>query len=83
MTVSPTIHLNGDTQETLANSYCEQRAAIVHTIEILLRNTPNGRNYYPQGEGATQQAIKEHYDRVQKLDDIKKELDTILEEVCK
>jgi hypothetical protein len=42
---------------------------------------PNARDYYPQGDDAFQQAVREHNARVRRLREVSDELYTIVEAV--
>lgn len=75
----PTIHLNGSSRADLMEQLYDQMKAIRTAIEVMLRTGPNGRDYYPQGPDAIKQAIKEHYDRTEKLHQVLRELETIAE----
>jgi hypothetical protein len=48
----------------------------------MIENGPNGRDYYPAGDQAFPQAIKEHYDRIEKLHAVKAEIDQIAEHIA-
>ena len=55
----PTIHLNGTGKTTLRDEYAAAYHAIDKAIEALASTTLNGRDYYPQPEGAYYQARSE------------------------
>lgn len=71
---TPTIHLNGDSAETLVKGYTEAYRAVQAAIDALQKTAPNGRNYYPQGAQALDKAQIEHYMRVNRLEEMANEL---------
>lgn len=72
----PTIHLNGTSRGELERQLADVGVAARNFIEALGEAAPNGRDYYPQGNDAIKEAIKEHCNRV---DLVKKVLDEITE----
>jgi hypothetical protein len=59
MATFPTIHLNGTGKTDLRDEYAAALDAIDKAIDALAAATLNGRDYYPQVEGAYQQARSE------------------------
>jgi hypothetical protein len=59
MATIPTIHLNGTGFTTLRDEYAAAYDAIDKAINALADATLNGRDYYPQPEGAYYQARSE------------------------
>ena len=80
--IFPTIHLNGTSKQQLLDDYCDVSHALNAAIEKMIENGPNGRDYYPAGDQAFPQAIKEHYDRIEKLHAVKAEIDQIAEHIA-
>lgn len=74
MMMVPTIHLNGTPHERLMEQVSAAREALRATVEALSEMTPNGRDYYPQGEGAFDKAAREHAARIQKISAVDAEL---------
>lgn len=74
----PTVHLNGTSKEGLVKPLAEAYDAIDLAYDALKRTAPNGRDYYPQGDGALVQAGAEHMDRLRRLDAIKEELQQLI-----
>ncbi len=74
----PTIHLNGDSRETLIEGYCNASNAIEEAYQALKQTSPNGRNFYPQGPEAMAKAEEEHMGRLRRLDAIKIELTDLI-----
>ena len=54
-----TLHLNGTGKNDLRDGYDDAYDAIDKAIEALAAATLNGRDYYPQAEGAYYQASRE------------------------
>lgn len=77
----PCIHANGTSanrlQEDLGNAYY----AIDQAYDKLRECAPNGRDYYTLGPAAFEKAIAEHHARLAKLDEVKAELEAIMEEI--
>jgi hypothetical protein len=70
----PTIHLNGTSREELIRQL-RWLARRYWRPAVRWRTTaPHGRDYYPQGKGAIQQAQTEHYERLRRIDDVYEEL---------
>ena len=59
MATFPTIHLNGTGKTDLRDEYAAAYDAIDKAIDALAAATLNGRDYYPQAEGAYHQARSE------------------------
>lgn len=56
----PTIHMNGTSKESLIDGYAAAANALRSALEALAACRPNGRDFYPQGEGAINVAQQEH-----------------------
>lgn len=76
--MTPTIHLNGTSRTTLLEALCDAEVAIDAAYRALKHCAPNGRDYYPQGPHALQEATNEHLDRLQRLDEIKAEVTNLI-----
>jgi hypothetical protein len=70
----PTIHLNGTSREELIRQLRVAGEALLEARRALENTAPHGRDYYPQGKGAIQQAQTEHYERLRRIDDVYEEL---------
>jgi hypothetical protein len=70
----PTIHLNGTSREELIRQLRVAGEALLEARRALENAAPHGRDYYPQGKGAIQQAQTEHYERLRRIDDVYEEL---------
>jgi hypothetical protein len=77
----PTIHLNGTAKSDLLEAYCEAIHALHQAGTAMAKTYPNGRDYYPQGATALNQAMDQHDDRMNRLRGIIKELEVIAEAV--
>lgn len=63
----PTIHLNGTSAESLRDAYHAANNALRLAADALDECYPNARDYYPQGEGAYDRALRQHRDRATAL----------------
>jgi hypothetical protein len=79
--IFPSIHLSGTSKERLLEAIEEAYHAITVAQEKLAETAPNGRDYYPQGGQALNQATDEHIRRTQKLEDVKRELQRLAEHI--
>lgn len=77
----PTIHLNGTARETLTEDYQAASLAIAAACRVLEAASPNGRDYYTQGADALSAAETEHRSRLQRLIDVRTEIETIINHV--
>ena len=74
----PTIHMNGTSKEALVEALSEAYRAVNEAGRKLAEAYPNGRDYYPQGAGAINTAMKEHESRMERLRSVAKELEEIV-----
>jgi hypothetical protein len=79
--VIPTIHLNGTPKDSLIDALCVAVNSLHQAGKDLAATAPNGRDYYPQGNGAINTAIDQHAARMQKLSDVIRELEVIAESI--
>lgn len=75
----PTVHLNGTSRAELLRQLTTAAEAARTLIEALNEAMPNGRDYYPQGDDAIQQARREHAVRIDAVRNIKIDLMAIAE----
>lgn len=75
----PTIHINGTSRDALIESYVEALTAIEYAIDAIKYAAPHGRDYYPQGPDAMDQAGDEHILRLKALEKIAAELRALAE----
>ena len=76
--VSPTIHMNGTSRESLMAGYRAAYDAIGTAIDLLAKTAPHGRDYYVQDSNAINVAIAEHRTRMMQLEVAKAEIETII-----
>jgi hypothetical protein len=78
----PVIHLNGTSRAELVR----QRLAIVQAydslLDVLARNSPNQRDYYPAGEAAWRAARDEHAAEYRRLREARDEHMKLAEEIA-
>jgi hypothetical protein len=70
----PTIHLNGSSKQFLIDQWSKTMEMLRLSMDCMRDCTPNGRDYYPQGEGVTEKARDEHADRSRKIQEVHDEL---------
>jgi len=75
--VHPTIHMNGSSRDALMDGYLNARAMLLAAMGALEESHPNGRDYYPQGPDAVQDAMRQHRDRVMRLQAIIVEVEAL------
>jgi hypothetical protein len=80
-TVFPTVHMNGTSKRALIEDYAASARALHHAINLMAAAAPNGRDYYPQGAEAIRVAMREHQERIIKLQNIVRELEKIGEHI--
>jgi len=73
----PTIHLNGTSGEVLRHQHRTAVEALRRAVEAICDATPNGRDYYVQGDEAGRAAQRAHEARIASLRQIREELETI------
>lgn len=75
--ITPTIHSNGTSARSLCEGYTSAYIAVDAAIDAICAAGPNGRDYYPQGDGAFMEAHTEHLARLTQLNAIREELETL------
>ena len=65
--IVPTVHLNGTNGHDLLDQLGAVHDALLETRRVMRLAAPHGRDYYPQGEAATQLATEQHERRYQGL----------------
>ena len=79
----PSIHLNGTSKASLIKQYSDAMAALHIAISALQNAAPHTRDYYlqdtekPGNEKTITVALREHYARVDRLQSVLNELNTI------
>jgi hypothetical protein len=79
--IKPTIHLNGTSKDALTKQYNDAVKVLRGALQAVEDAAPNARDYYPQGDGAALQAIREHGERLKKLRSVLEEM-TELRDAC-
>jgi hypothetical protein len=74
----PTVHMNGTSYQDLFDQAMDARSALKNALDLMRRMTPNGRDYYVQGDGATEQARDEHSARIQSVASVVDEIEHVL-----
>lgn len=75
--MKPTVHLNGTSRSELIEQVETALRGIEVALDAVQVAAPNGRDYYPQGDHAYQQAALEHAARVERLHAIKAEYEAL------
>lgn len=70
----PTVHRNGTAYEDLFEQVMIAREALEGAVKALRRMSPNGCDYYLQGEVAIMEASSQHSDRIRAVEKILEEL---------
>ena len=78
----PTIHRNGTSREALIEAYVNAGECVRAAMEALAHASPNGRDYYPQGDGAIKTAMRQHSERLAKLRTVYNDLQEIAEAIA-
>lgn len=79
--MKPTLHLNGTSREELQRQLDAASDACREAMQALMAAAPNGRDYYPQGYDALGEAFREHTARLQKLADVRNDIEVLREHV--
>ena len=77
----PTVHRNGTSGKELLEQMMDARSAVHDAIKAVQNTCPNGRDYYVQGNNATQEAIRQHTARLVALEKVYRELGEIAEAI--
>lgn len=77
VTVKPVVHLNGTSKERLLEQVRDAMSAIDLAKTALCIAAPNGRDYYPIGPAAFNEALQDHDDRQRKLREVCEDLETL------
>ena len=82
MATFPTLHLNSTGKNDLRDEYANAYAAIDKAIDALAAATLNGRDYYPQAEGAYYQARSERDTALDQLRQVHQYVGEMLMGIC-
>jgi len=80
--IAPTIHMNGTGREALLDQVTDAASALYKALDALSEAAPNGRDYYPQGPAAFEQARTEHQSRADRLRSVLSELQALAETIA-
>ena len=75
----PTVHLNGTNGSDLMGQVTFASLAVDDSIKKLQEAWPNARDYYTQGDEAFGESLNEWNRRLEKLVEVKAELDQVAE----
>lgn len=76
-TIIPTIHMNGTGGKTLLAEYSAAAKAVQDAIKILGQATLNGRDFYPQGPHAFEDARDQRIEMDKSLESVLEALQAI------
>lgn len=79
MIALPTLHLNGTAKDNLLEPLQEAIEAVRNATAAVISTYPNGRDYYPQGPEAIGKAMELHKSRLDRLHDVRSELEQMAE----
>ena len=79
---APSVHLNGTSRSALVAQYEAAAQGLRAALEGLVEASPNGRDYYVQGDGAFEEARREHYSRVDRVRAVLDEIEALHAEVA-
>lgn len=74
----PLIHINGTSRDDLIRSYTAQYLSLKQAIRVFTDHPPHGRDYYPLGPSALNQAYTEYEHRIATLRGVLTDIDAIL-----
>ena len=78
----PLIHMNGTSRRELVRQLWEAIGGITNAMDLLADACPNGRDYYPKGPDAIQEALRQHNNRLHNLMAARDELTEIAEAIA-
>jgi ferritin-like metal-binding protein YciE len=79
--IHPTVHLNGTSKDELLRQWLDAYHALREAREKMFDAMPHGRDYYPQGDGVIYKAQDEHRARIEKINEVLHDLETLAEGV--
>jgi len=77
----PTIHLNGTSCQELMDQIVNVERAGRKMLQALYDASPNGRDYYTQGDNAFHEVQSEHQDRVKRIQSVIDEIQEIADSI--
>ena len=73
----PKIHMNGTSGAELLQQACDVMAALNDSLEAMRKATPNGRDYYLQGESAAKEAREQFSNLYRAVEDVRLEFEVL------
>jgi hypothetical protein len=73
----PIVHPHGTSREELRRRLQRADDALLAAYGAVEATAPDGRDYFPQGDAAIAEAIKEHRNRLRRISDVRDEIITI------
>ena len=73
----PTVHLNGTSKAGLSDQLERASSALNAAMNVMCEGAPNARDYYVQGPEAYGIAVAQHENRLQRVNDVRAEIDRI------
>ena len=83
VTATPRLHSNGTSGEDLREGYMRVLEVVEDAIRAMRQIAPHGRDYYVQPGDALHRAREEHRVRVDRLLELKADIETLAESVVK
>jgi len=80
--ITPTIHTNGTSGERLLEQQLKAIAALRAAMAAMEEAYPNGRDYYPQGPSAINEATIEHSARMRAVSAVLNQYEQIAEAIA-
>lgn len=77
----PTLHLNGTGASELMAQHTDAMHALHQALKVMAHTTPNGRDYYPQGDNAIHRATRQYIERGNRILAVIADLEIIAEEI--
>ena len=79
--VTPSVHLNGTGRQELLDQYQSAIDDLRKAIDAVAKSAPHARDYYVQSSTAIVLAMRQHAERLQALDTVLQQLNTLAEAV--
>ena len=70
MLAIPTVHLNGTSPKELQEQIRAAIDALHLAVEAMRNAAPHARDYYPQGDDVYNVAATQHYNRINKIEEV-------------
>ena len=76
------MHLGGTSRDELVRQYSEAAQGLRAALDGLREASPNGRDYYVQGDGALKEAQREHASRLDRVRAVLDEIEALHEQTA-